>query len=696
MNKPTVSRGSLLRVVVIEDRLEDAEQIISSLRNAGLAVRPARAESPQELEALLEKQPLDMVLADVASKTVAFADVAAMIKHSDKDVTLIATCREPSEAILLESSRAGASAVALSRDSEHVHTVVCEQLTALNNRRGLRRLEAALRESERRCDALIASSRDPIAYVHEGMHIRANDAYLEVFGYESFEDIEGLSILDMVAAGDVEQFKQLLKGMGKGEPLPRSVELHAQRVDGETFQAIMEFTPASFEGEDCLQIVFRQKLFDAEMVKELDDLRQKDPVTGLYNRQHFLQDLETVIAAAAEGQSDNAVLLIAPDNYTRLIADIGLDHADELLTELSARLTALLDDRQSAARFSDHMLAVLCRDSDHAASVALAERIREAISKRILEIGKRSFNVAVSLGGVQIGERVASLSQVLAKASECLQSATAAGGNRAVLFDPSADDRAEQEQVEDWLRRLRQALSGDGFRLYYQPIISLTGEPGEHYEALLRLKNEADLVVLPDNFLQIAEDNGLMPDIDRWVVAKAIETLAARRAAGHDTTLFVKITPSSLSDSRLLDLIVDRVRKYSLPGPSLVLQLQEAKVFTHLKASRQFQLGVAELGVRTALEQFGAGLNSFQLLEHFDPDFIKIDRSFMADLSKSEENQTRLQEIARRARDAGKTTVAEFVQDAASMTVLFSSGVDFVQGHFLAAASPEMNYDFSQ
>src|SRR6185369_5130483 len=121
-----------------------------------------------------------------------------------------------------------------------------------------------------RCDALLDSSRDPIAYVHEGMHVRANKAYLEIFGFEEFEEIEGMSILDMIAPEDADDFKTLLK----------------KRSDGSAFDAIMEFAEATYEGEPCQQISFRQQTMSVELAKELDVLRSKDLVTDLFNRQY--------------------------------------------------------------------------------------------------------------------------------------------------------------------------------------------------------------------------------------------------------------------------------------------------------------------------------------------------------------------------------------------------------------------------
>src|SRR5688572_16293168 len=406
-----MAQDAVIRLLLVEDQLEDAEHLISMLRNGGMAIRPQRPESLEDLDNLLSSSPIDMVLARGDAKYIAFADLAKRIEATGKDIPVLATADKLDEATVIGNMTAGARETALRSKPEHVQAVVRNEFQALLARRGLRHLEAALRETERRCDNLISSSRDPIAYVHEGMHIRANQAYLEMFGFEDFEEIEGVSVLDLIASQHADSFKQLLKRLGKGEPPPKQLELKAQRADGSSFDAVMEFAQATYEGEACLQIIFRQQTVDPEMVKELDTLRQRDALTGLYNRQHFMTEVEAAVARAAEGQGQQAFLLIEPDHYENLLAEIGLAHADELVKVIADRLATALDEQTLAARLSDHGFAVLCLQHDHMRSQAQAERIRDAFHGHILEVGERSVNLGVSIGGVQIGERIASVSQ---------------------------------------------------------------------------------------------------------------------------------------------------------------------------------------------------------------------------------------------------------------------------------------------
>lgn len=685
-----------LRLMLVDDSVEEAEGIVSGLRNAGIAVRPLRPTTGDELTTMVVGQPVDLVMAAYASRSLPFADVQQRVSTSGKDLPLIAVVEDIDTDTFSELLGGHVRALALRHKPPQLLATVRREWADLEARRAQRQLEAQVRETERRCDALIESSRDPIAYVHEGMHIRANAAYLEMFGYESFEDIEGMSLLDLVAPKHVEGFKQLLKSMSKGEPPPPRYELEAHDIEGNAFPAVMEFTLAQYEGEACQQVIFRRQepAADPELARKVEELRQRDQVTGLLNRPTFLIALEDAVSDAARNGTQHGLLLIEPDHYQRLLQEIGLDSADTIMAAIAERLRSELDDRAIAARFSENGLAVLLRDSDHAATETLATRICNTFAAEVFAIGQRSSVITASIGGVQISQKNASVSQILAKASAGVQSAAGVGGNRLDLFDPNAVDRAEAERIQAWVDRLREALEQKRFVLHFQPVINLQGDNHPVYDTFLRLDGGDGEMISPTTFLQIAEDHGMLPEIDRYVVERAIELIAQREHAGKPVTLLIKVSQASLQSDALAAFVGEQLAQRGASGEYLALQLQEAKVFTHLHAVQQFAAAVNTYGCRVGLEQFGAGLDSFQLLTHVQPQMLKIDRSFIEDLPKNAESQQRVRDIARKARDLDILTIAEFVQDAASMSILFSAGVDYVEGHFLAAAGPEMNYDF--
>lgn len=681
-----------VRLLIVDDSGENAETIVSTLRNSGIAVRPTRPQHSEELAQVLASQPIDLVLV-AAAQSIPLLQVTQQIATSGKDIPMILLAESIDENEWVEAGANGIRAIALRHRPEHLLAVVRNEWTDLHARRGLRRIEAQMRETERRCDALISSSRDPIAYIHEGMHIRANEAYLEMFGYETFDDVEGISLLDMVAPQHVDGFKQLLKSMSKGDAPPPQYQVDARNQDGAVFAATMEFTQASYEGESCLQVVFRRRMeFDPELAREVEDLRQRDQVTGLLNRPTFMLHVENAVAQAGRSEGQFGLLLIEPDHYARLLPEIGLDSADALIGALARVLAQSVGDAAHVARFGEHSFAVLT-EAAYAQTVALADQIREAFASQVFSIGERSATVTVSVGGVQVGEKIASIGQVLARATECTQAALELG-NTTRVFDPAAVDRVEEERIQHWVTRIRQALDGDGFQLHYQPVLSLQGEALELYEAYLRLEHNGELLS-PNAFLGIAEDHGLLADINRWVVTHAIGMLAARKREGHVTHMMVKITPESFNDPQMIATLRRELEAQGVPGEQLWLHAPEAKVFTHLRNAQQFLAAVSPLGCRIGLEQFGSGLDSFQLLAHFQPQFLKLDRDFTSDFARTREHSEKISEITARTQAANIRTIAEFVADANSMSLLFSAGVDYVQGEFVGPAGPVMNFDFS-
>ncbi len=671
-----MKHDNVVKILFAEDSLEDAEQAISVLRNGGIAVRPARASNEAEFEAALESLGPDLVLANPAARDLSLVEVARLIETTGRDIALIALCDSSDEELVVKVFADGARALALRQRPEQLRAIVDREMEALTMRRSVRRLQTALRESERRCDSLLDSSRDPIAYVHEGMHVRANHAYLEMFGFEEFGEIEGLTLLDLVAGDDTEDFKALLKRLSRGEKPPPRLELKAMRADGVTFDATMEFAQATFEGEPCLQIVFRRQMAaDPTLIEQL----QRDAATGLFNRGHMLALLDDAVAQAAGGRNDQALLLVEPDNFRGISDQIGIGNGDAFMRALGARLVGVLGEHDAAGRLGDCTFGVLLRSRPHEAVPVLAQALLRAVAESILDIGARSLAVTISVGGSLLGERNANAAGLLDRCSEALRAAQSEGGNRVGIHDPAAREKAEAEKDRYWLALLKEALANDRFVLYHQQITGLTGGEGELSELLLRLDGPKG-VILPSYFLPVAERHGLMPAVDRWVLREAIRLLGEPMRQGQ--VLMVKLSVQSLEDPALLGWLQSTLVEHEVRGHQLVLEMPESKVVTSLKPAREFVQGVKQIGCRFALEQFGSGLNSFQLLSHVDADFLKIDRNYMADLPRHPENQQRIRAICQQAAALGKQTVAEWVEDVASVSLLYGCGVGYIQGHF--------------
>lgn len=674
---------SVIKILFIENSVEDAEQVISLMRNAGTAVRPARATDADQLQAALDELGPDIVLFNPGVTTLPLREVVQKLDASGRDVALIGCVAQMDNQNIADLFASGVRGVTSRNQPRQLLTVVQREFDSLNTRRQLRRLESALRESERRCDALLDSSTDAIAYVHEGMHVRVNQSYLETFGYEDFDDLLGLPILDLINHDNAEDFKVLLKSHSRDEKAPPRLELRARRADGSTFPATAEFAHATFEGEPCLQIVFRRQQADPALTQQL----QRDPVTGLYNRAHTLAGIDDAVAEAAAGRKGQTLLLIEPDNWAGIVAGIGLGKADELLAGFAARVSALLGPDDVAGLLAEHTIGVVLHSDNDADIKNWIDTLQARVAGEIFDLGSQSIALTTSIGGSLLGEKNANTELLLNQASQALRNAQSLGGNRSELHDPAAREKADEERERYWLGLLRQALAQDEFVLYHQQTISLQDAEGEYSEILLRL-NGPQGEVLPGFFMPIAEKHGLTVEIDRWVLNQAVQTLRARDRQGIPTTFFVKLTTRSLQDPGLLPWLADLLQQAALRQSHLVLEMTESKVVTLLRPAQEFVAGWRKLGGRFALEQFGSGLNSFQLLNHIDADYLKVDRSYMAELPQHPENQKKVAEICQQAHEMKRQVVAEWVEDAASTSMLFACGVDFVQGNFLQEPQP--------
>jgi len=693
-----MANDKVVRLLVVEESLNEAEALNSVLRNAGYVVRPGHAPDLEALAEGLGRQHPDLILCAVDLGEPTLAEVIRAVEERGHRIPVIAVGDEYNGRAVVEALEAGAADYVSRENPDHLRLVVARELANVAERRAHARCEQAWRESEKRCHALLDSSRDAIAYVHEGMHIYANPAYLEMFGFADLEELEGIPILDMVAPEDHERFKEFFRAYSKGEAESDELEVKGIKPDGSTFPARMIFAPASVEGEPCTQIIIRRQTSEAELEQKLKYLSKQDLLTGLYNRQYFLEELEQEVNAVLGGGDPGAVLYVEVDNFKAIKESVGIAGSDLVLADVATLIRQATAETAVAARFGDHVFTVLARGCDAEAAQAMAERIRQAVEEHISDVGGQSVATTASIGIALVTERVPSAQEVLGYAELAAEVARTAGGNRVHLHNPVADEQAGRERDSYWQERLRAALEGrsEALRLFFQPIVSLHGDSGEKYEVLLRmLDEESGQLVLPSQFLPSARRANLMPEIDRWVTRRAIEVIAERKRQGHDTMLFVKLSGETVADPDFLPWLVEQLKRTRVHGDSLVFEVAESEAVTRLKETKQLAKGLKELHCGFTLDHFGSGLNSFHLLKHLPADYLKIDGSFIHNLASSQENQQVVKSIAEMAQSMGRLTIAEYVEDANSLAILWQCGVNYIQGHFLQEPDETLSFDFS-
>ncbi|MFQ5642188.1 MAG: putative bifunctional diguanylate cyclase/phosphodiesterase [Thiogranum sp.] len=691
-----MDKDHTLRLLVVEETRNDAEALANVLRNAGQASRLAYAENLEDIGTALESQTPDLILCATGLEDAPLAAVAELLQQRKIDVALIAIGESCEEAGIVEAMREGAADLCSYDMPEHLQLVVKRELSQAQTSQSAHNYEAKFHESEKRARMLMESSRDAIAYVHEGMHIFANGSYLEMFGFDSLDEIEGTPIMDMVAPDDHAEFKDFLRNYSKNGEQEGRLETHGLMPDGKIFKAEMEFTAASIDGEPCTQIIIRNQVAaSAELEQKLKYLSKQDMVTGLFNRQYFMEELELAVTDALSGSTGAAILYLLMDNFRDIKDNIGIGAADMVINDIAELLREHCDEHDIAARFGDHSFTILRRDCDPGSIQALGETLRQAIEDHIADVEGQSVTTTCSIGMSVVAESTPSAHEVISRADLACEVARSSGGNKIHLHNPVVDEKIGKERDQQMHTLIKTALEENQFQLLYQPIVSLQGGGGENYEVLLRMQNDEGEHILPSQFLPLAEQTGQMSEIDHWVIKNAVQKLAEHRSQGAETRFFIKVAAATLTDEELPAFIHECMKEARLPGDALVFEIAEKHAGQQLKHARNFVRTLQQLHCSTTLEHFGASPNSFQLLKHLPVDFLKIDGSFIHNLASDTDNQAMVKSILDTAKSMNKQCIAEYVQDAHSLAVLWQSGIHFIQGNFLQEPSEALDYDFS-
>ncbi len=684
---------NVLHLLIAEESLNDAEMLLSMLRNGGHAVRAVRVEDEEELRDALDQNAFDLFLCSLNLPLLPLSQAQLLVQQAAKDIPVIAVSEQDDPELRRQAIADGAVDMVSKQDLFHLQHVVSRELGGVHDRRRLRRVEAALRESERRCYALLQSSRDPIAYVHEGMHIYANAAYLEKFGFSDFAEIEGLPLLDLVQGENRTRLKEFLRDFQKGKTDLEELEL-VVCGDSHPIPVTMSFCKASIEGEDCTQILLRDRGTSQELARQLDDLSKRDLLTGLFNRNHFMEQLDKAVikSKGARGTVSHALLYIQLDNLDALQQSVGITAVDGAIAQLAQILAAEVGADGLGARFADETFAVLLPDTGVHEAIALAEAIRQRVEEHVAEVEGRTITTTCSVGVCMLGEASESATDVVNHARQAAEVARGNGGNRVHLHDAAAGNGSSTALR----RQLEAALADNDFFLVFQPVASLKGATAERYEVRLRWRTEDGEVLPPQEFVPQAEKAGLMAALDRWTTQAAIRLLVQRLADGHDTLLFIKLSGASLTDhKRFIAFLGEQLDTHGLDGRRLVFQLNEPEALTQLNHAKEIFRGLKTLQCGMALDQFGSGLNPFQLVKHLPAEYLKLDSTLTRGLAHNEELQQTVKQIIATAHSMNKRVIAGYLEDVSSLAMLWQYDADFVQGYFLQEPEPEMSYDFS-
>lgn len=684
-----------LQVIIVESDLNDADMVISMLKSAGYAVRASRAESLDELNEQLRKRSPQLVLCTLGLEELSLENTIAAIREAGKNIPVIAVAPE-GEANAVECMQAGAQDLVDNDNRDQFILVVDRTVRCHNLWRQVKKLEAVIGECERRSRVLLDTSRDSISYVHEGMHVYANESYLDFFGFERFDDIEGMPLVDMIAPDEQARFKTALREFADKSQEPIEIVIRLQNAAGELIDGIMEFSPATVDGEPCTQILIRNQADAHELQDQLAQMSQRDVATGLYNRKHFMTLVEEAIRNATTGQGNSALIQIEISNIQDIRNRLGVAATDIVISDIARVLEDTCVEYDVPARFAEETFSVLTTHYwEQTNLLDCMMRLAAAVEGHISEVEGKSVTAEISQGAVQIDENSPDSDELIQRAEKILSESRKRDANRYGIYVPVEGEMSQKQIDKLWHERLLNAMVENRLSLEFQPIVSLHGDEGERYEVYVRLRDENGEIVPPMEFLPSAERSGVASDIDRWLIRSALEKLSAIRKEGRNTTMFIKLSAGSLQDEELVIWLAEIVRETRVPPASVVFQISENVITAYLKQAKALARQLQELHCKLTIEEFGTGLKPFQLLKLVPPDYLKISATLMENIGQDNENQEAVRTLSDTAHSMNKETIAPYVEDAGTLSVLWGIGVNYIQGDFLQEPSESMEYDFS-
>ena len=689
-------KNATVHLLILDPSQNDAETLVSLLRNSGKATRAHRITSEEDLEETLKAGNWDLLLArDDVEQEFGADGALAMIRRMDKDIPFILLTSEFSRERTVSVLKAGAQDTVPFDNTDQLVLVVNRELTALEDRRRRRILESHLREAEQRCQLLLESSKDAIAYINDGMHIYANQSYMEFLGYDDIDDLICIPVLDTLTPESQEKYKEFMKSFAESGEDGMTMNCVARRSDDQELNVTMSVSAATYDGETCTQIVIQPEHSDAELEEKIRQISSQDLLTGLFNRQYLMDSLGQAVATAGKDNRTGALAYIALDNFMSLKGQVGIAGADLMLGDLATLLKEQTPDNMVLARLSDDAFCLLCQPCEEKDMADLCEVIRKKVEDHLFDINGRTLQLTLSIGVAAITENAPKAPDLMGRAhtasSELKKKEGHGQGNGVLVYNPADYEAMDESSSVDAIQK---ALDDNRFRLLFQPIINLRGEGEEHYEAFVRMLDKDEKEVSPYDFLPPVGPSEMAIKIDRWVILQTIKQLSSHRSRGHDTRLFLNVTAETLEDKTFTPWLSVALKAARLPGDSLIFQIREGDANNYMKQAKEFSRAVHELHCKVSICQFGCALNPFNTLKHIDVDYVKIDGSFTEELQKKDAAKEEVKEMVKSLQSSGKLTIVPLVENAGVLATLWQAGVNYIQGYYLQAPVPEMNYDF--
>jgi diguanylate cyclase (GGDEF)-like protein len=660
---------------------DNVEAINKALRNAGHPVHVTWLPDARDLGDALTQASAEMLVLFADEGIVDLASAMDFRARFAPDVPILVVREKLDETAIADALALGAQDAVTLTNIPRLQLVVGRELRTYRLDRALSTTLASAREYKKQLQHIVEGSTDAIAQVQEGIIVDANPAWLALFGYSIPEEVVGTPLLDAFDPDDHAAIKGALVACMQGKWSGHTLHASALIVSGHTPSLEFQLVRAEFDGEPCVQVVVPARVSDSgEYQRKLEEAVQSDPATGFMHRRYFVDKLRTRLAEPVKA-GVRCLAYIEPDKYEAVHEELGVLVGEDFLTDFARLLREQVQPGDLAGRFGGHGFMLLLERGNIQDVEAWSDHVVHKVASEVFQAGSKSLSTTCTVGLGPVPAEIRSPEGPANDAYMAHRQGRGLGGNRVQLLEHTGATLRLQDQDRVSVKQIKAALKENRFRLVQQPIASLVGEDLGMFDVLLRMLDEQGQEVLPSVFMPAAERNDLMKNIDRWVIGAAMSFCAARKPGA----LFVRLSQETLSDSTLPAWLDIQLKSTRIEPARIVFQVREETASPLIKDAVALHKALHKRGFRFAIEGFGIGRDTEQLLGHLKPDFVKIHGALMQGLSADQDKQARVKAMVELARGCKAITIGERVQDANTMAVLWQLGVEFIQGYFVNA-----------
>jgi multidomain signaling protein FimX len=675
-----LSEQSIVPLIIVSPTPDPVESINGILRRAGHPVQCTWIPALRDLaDAMTQLNPELLVCVQSEPQ-----DLAAAVKVRDMaaaEVPLVVLAEQIDENTIAEAMLAGARDVVSLVHPMRLQAVMARELRAFRLERALNHTLQSARDYRRQLETVLQRSADAIGQVQEGIVVEANSSWLELFGFDDRAAVVGQPLMDLFDEASHAALKGALVACLQGRWSDHVLKATANLADGTLLPLEFVLAPGEHEGEPCVRLIVpARRRDDRALAGELEDALLRDSATGLLHRRALLAAVNERLALPALG-GVRYLALVKPDKFAAVEREIGVAASEEFLGEFAALIKASTSAKDIIGRFGGTTLLVLLERGNERDVEAWCEQLVSKIGKHIFRLDEKTLSTTCTIGLALVPHGKPSLDAPLADALEALRRARGQGGNQfQTLVKADADTRV-QAYDKVWVKHIKSALLENRFRLVQQPIASLRGDDPQMFDVLVRMLDHQGKEVLPSEFMPAAERNELLKNIDRWVIGASL-SFAAQRKPG---CLFIRLSKDSALDGSLPDWLETQLRATRVEPERICFQVTEEIAATHLTSIGTLSKAMRAKHFRFALERFGSGRDPQGLLTSIGLDFVKIDGALVQGLAASTELQSKVRALVEAATQRKIQTIAERVEDANTMAVLWQLGVQYIQGYFVHA-----------